>query len=168
MFKHRLLFTWLLPLIWTPVAALNFQYPGDEYGGFGLGSLPGLWIILVTGPISDANRLLPPVLLTGAATMSVAGLLLDRLRVSIVAWGALTVVFGSTICWYWLQSFPSWERAIGKNGSALAYFLPSLNAGLTAATIVMAATMSLYRIAVALHRHSPQDSPVNNDDSSRL
>jgi hypothetical protein len=167
MFKHRLLFTWLLPLIWTSVAAVNFRYPGDEYGGFGLGSLPGLWILLVTGPISDINRLLAPVLLTGAATMSVAGLLLDRLRVSMAAWSALTVVFGGLICWYWLQTFPSWERAMGKNGSLLAYLLPSFNAGLAASTVVLAATMPIYRIAASRHWLPSRDNTVNND-SSRL
>lgn len=138
-------FTWLLPLVWIPVCAVNYQFLGDEYGGFGVGSAAGLWILLVN-PISDASQVLAPVLITGAATMAVAGLMLDRLRIPFLTWLSLAFGFAFAFGIAWLQTFSTWQRSLGKNGSWLAYLLPSINVGLTTATMVMIIAFSLFRL----------------------
>lgn len=159
MMTRPLRFTWLLPLVWIPICALNYQFPGDEYGGFGVGSAAGLWILFVN-PISDASRVLVPVLVTGAGTMTMAGHMLDRLRVPFLTWLTLAVGFAFAFGIVWLQSFSTWQRALGKNGAWLAYFLPSINVGLTTATVVMIVAFSLFRsIECALQRRSHLQNP---------
>ena len=127
------------------MCALNYQFPGDEYGGFGVGSAAGVWILFIH-PISDAGRVLVPVLVTGAATMTIAGHMLDRLRIPLLTWLTLAVGFAFAFVIAWLQTFSTWQRALGKNGSWLAYFLPSINVGLTTATLVMIVAFSLFRL----------------------
>lgn len=71
--RRRWLFVWYLPAVWTTVAWSNFFHPGDEYGGFAASSLAGLWILLVFDFSGNINHAFPPVLLAGAATVSVFG-----------------------------------------------------------------------------------------------
>ena len=143
--RPRWLFVWFLPLVWTTVAWNNFAYPGDEYGGFGVGSLAGLWIFGVCDFGGNINRILPPVLFAGAATVAVFGLLLDRLRAPRRAW-ALVFASAAVSLYSWsFYSFPTVELALAKNGSYEAYILPSMNLGLYAATLTMLAGTGLYR-----------------------
>jgi hypothetical protein len=145
--RPRWFFVWYLPFAWTAVAWINFAHPGDEYGGFAGGSLAGLWILLVFDFSGNINLALPPVLLAGAATVSIFGWLLDKLRAPRPLWGVLFAgVAVSLFCWSFF-SFPSVERALAKNGSYEAYILPSMNLALYVATLATLAGTGLYRLA---------------------
>jgi hypothetical protein len=148
--RRRWFFVWYLPVVWTTVAWSNFYHPGDEYGGFAASSLAGLWILLVFDFSGNINQAFPPVLLAGAATVSIFGWLLDKLRAPRPLWGVLfAVVAVSLFCWSFF-SFPSVERALAKNGSYEAYILPSMNLGLYAATLASLAGTGLFRFAQRL------------------
>lgn len=87
--------------------------------------------------------------------MAMAGLMLDRLRIPFLTWLTLAVGFAFAFGIVWLQTFSTWQLALGKNGSWLAYFLPSINVGLTTATLLMIVGFSLFRlIECALQRRS--------------
>jgi hypothetical protein len=145
--RPRWLYAWLLPVVWTAVAWSNFAYPGDEYGGFGLGSLAGLWIIAIIDSITDPNRMLPLILIAGAVTVAAAGALMDKLRVPWIPFLVLWMGAAAALFLWWFVSFPSVERALAKNGSYQAYVLPSINIGLYIATITMLLATSIYRVA---------------------
>ncbi|HVW36999.1 MAG TPA: hypothetical protein VHB99_06830 [Pirellulales bacterium] len=148
--RRRWFFVGYLPIVWTTVAWSNFFHPGDEYGGFAASSLAGLWILLVFDFSGNINHALPPVLLAGAATVSVFGWLLDKLRAPRPQWGVLfAIVAVSLFCWSFF-SFPSVERALAKNGSYEAYILPSMNFGLYAATLGTLAGTGIFRLAQRL------------------
>jgi hypothetical protein len=143
---ERRLFVWLAPLLWTTVAWFNFQHPGDEYGGFAAGSLAGLWIVILFDVGGSPANMLPLILGAGAVTVAIAGLVLDKLRAPPAPWLALLVVFAVGLCLWELQSYPSMEKAISKNGSYAAYVLPGVNLGLYAATIATAIGTAAYRL----------------------
>jgi hypothetical protein len=163
--RPRWFYVWLLPILWTSVAWINFSYPGDEYAGFGVGSLAGLWILAVIGPISDMGRALPPVLLTGAATVAVAGVVLDKLRVPWLAWVVIYLGVATGLFLWTFGSYPSVERALAKNGSYAAYILPSMNLGLYAATITMLIGTGLFRLAFSRHRWAFPSGAMTDKDS---
>ena len=90
-------YVWMLPLVWTLVSFAAAHYPGDEYGLWGVGSLAGVWIIVILGNVSSVWEFLPFVLAAGAASMAVVGLLLDLLRTPrrwwLILWGVTAVAF---------------------------------------------------------------------------
>lgn len=146
--RRRWLMVWLLPLLWGAVSYLSFREPGDEYALFVVSSAAGIWIFAIIQDSGTPQQLYPWVLGTGLLTIGLLGLLLDLLRVRLRWWLALwTVValafFGTTIA-----NYPSYQRAIAKNGSLGAYVYFSLNAGLTMTTLLMlpaAGFMALFR-----------------------
>lgn len=144
--RPRWLYVWLVPIVWTAVVWTNYRYPGDEYGGFGGGAMAGLWSLKVLG-ITDPHRMLPPILLAGAATVAAAGALMDKLRAPWVPWIVLMLTVSTAFFAWWFGSFPSVERALGKNGSYQAYVLPSINIGIYAATLVVLPCTAIYRFA---------------------
>lgn len=73
-------YIWLVSLIWTVVTWISFYHPGDEYGIWAMGSLPGLWAVLVRGNQGDIHGLLMPVLGAGFLTMLIFGFVMDLLR----------------------------------------------------------------------------------------
>lgn len=148
--RPRWFFVGYLPVVWTTVAWINFFHPGDEYGGFAASSLAGLWILLVFDFSGNIKHAFPPVLLAGAATVSIFGWLLDKLRAPRPLWGVLfALVAVSLFCWSFF-SFPSVERALAKNGSYEAYILPSMNLGLYAATLATFVGTGLCRLVQRL------------------
>lgn len=146
--RRRWLYSWFLPLVFVTVAWHNFHYPGDEYAGFFLGGcLEGLWIFAI---IDDngwgVDRAAVFVVGAGAATVSVAGWLLDKLRVPYLAWCLLLWLTAGAVFAWSLSLFPTVERALAKNGSYEAYILPAINLGLIAATAVTFAGTGFFRV----------------------
>jgi hypothetical protein len=134
----------VLPLLWGVIDFVNFYYPGDEYGGWAGSSLPGLWgayFSLGNSP-SDA---LPPVLVAGVLVTVAFGWFMDWLRVPWSAWYAVWLVAaGLLFCWS-VSFYPTWDRAISKNGSIQAYILPALNLGLMFSSIACATVTAAVR-----------------------
>ena len=159
--RPRWLFVWLLPVVWTSVAWTNFYYPGDEYGSFVAGSLAGVWIALVVQMSGSPANMLPPLLMAGALTVAVAGLLMDLLRVRWTAWIVLWLGAAMLLFAWSFGSFASVERAISKNGSIQAYILPSINLGLYFASITMLLGAGAYRLFCRLRNRIARDSTMN-------
>ena len=150
--RPRWFYIWLLPAIWTAVAWANFAHPGDEYGGFAAGSLAGLWIVILFDVGGSPGGMLPLILAAGAATVAVAGLVLDKLRAPFIAWAAIVIVACPALCFWQLSHFETLERAISKNGSIESYVLPAINLALYAATLAVAIGTGLFRLAQALRK----------------
>ena len=78
----KLFYTWLLTLVWAVVCFASFFHPGDEYGLWAVGSMPGLWGVLLHGNQGDIHGLLLPMVGAGAVTVLPFALLMDLLRIS--------------------------------------------------------------------------------------
>jgi hypothetical protein len=138
------MFTVSLPAIWVVTSAAGFRFPGDEYGLWAVGSLPGLWFPVLLG-CGDLKVGLWLTLLAGGAVTAGFGAVTDRLRVRWLPWYALWVVAAGVICGLELSSYPSWAKAMSKNGSFQAYALSSLNVGLMLSTLAMIAATAAWR-----------------------
>lgn len=134
---HRYFFIWFLPVLWVCVAAVARSHPGDEYGLFLGGSVAGFWVEFLFREQGNVYAIMTRVMLAGAMTVSVAGWILDLLRVPRKAWFLLWMSLATFVCWYSVASFPSYANAITKNGSLTAYVCLSMNLGLYVSTILL-------------------------------
>lgn len=144
MSRPRRLYTVAIPVLWATVASVGFQYPGDEYGLWAAGALPGLWLPLLVGEGSPLRGFWV-VLAGGIIVTGALGAVLDRLRAPWLPWYALWVISAGVLCAATLASYPSWARAMSKNGSFQAYAMSSLNVGLTFSTAAMIVSTAAYR-----------------------
>lgn len=143
-------FVWFLPLAWAGCAWGATEHSGDEHMMFVVGSIAGFWIfaILDNADYPSIQQQAPLVIAAGAAAVAVVGLLLDWLRASRRIWAALWAVIAVAVCVTTIASYPSYQRAIAKNGSLLTYVYFSINYGLYLACIFMliiAPLMLLFR-----------------------
>jgi hypothetical protein len=143
--RPKWLFTVTIPAAWATTCFAGFHFPGDEYGLWAAASLPGLWLVFLI-PVNDVNVALWMILAAGSVVMAALGAVLDRLRSSFIVWYALWTVSAGMLCWLMLRDFPSWQRAMSKNGSFQAYALSAMNVGLLLSTIVVLAGTSLIRL----------------------
>ena len=146
MTRLRLLYTVLLPITSTALSAMSFRYPGDEYGLWAVSSMAGGWILVAAPSLHQGQApgtILPWVLAAGFLSLLPMGYLLDRLRAPrilfLVVWVTLAVLaVVSTI-----RQFPSYERAIAKNGSLAAYTLAGANFTLTVTALLFVGVFAL-------------------------
>jgi hypothetical protein len=109
-----------------------------------LGSVPGLWIV----PLLTFNEVaLMATFIIGAGTVSltIAGYFLDKLALPWSVWFTTWLAISATTFIRWFGNFPTAHRALSKNGSYEAYVLPSVNFGLTAATVIGIGSVLAYR-----------------------
>ncbi len=133
----RIFFVWILPLLWAACSLVQSQSPGDENGFYVVSSLPAAWMapFLLLGHAS--KEMIPIyVVLAGLPIMVGVGWVMDRLEIRKVVWAIVYLVAGITIFFLVVGSFPSLERAIGKNGSLWAYVVLASNLGLYASVIL--------------------------------
>ena len=139
----------VLPIVWVTVAAVSFQYPGDEYGLWAVGSAAGIWILWLFASLEAGvapGRILPSVLVAGVATMAVLGFVLDRLRsprVSLAVTWLVTTVF--TVA-FMLNQFDTYERAMAKNGSLQAYIFSAANLALLLVSLLFVLMTSIFAV----------------------
>lgn len=140
MVRRRMWFyCWVTPLLWAVISRTALEYPGDEYGVWGVGSLAGLWILFLASPGGDVRVIAWYVLAAGVAVMALSGWVLDVLRVPRRAWLAVWIAVAFAICVASIASHGSYRRAIAKNGSLATYVLFSLNFGSYVSWPVLAA-----------------------------
>lgn len=142
----RWFYVWLMPLMWTLISWANTYFPGDEYALAGLGAMAGLWILFIVENTGGFWNVFWKVLVAGAVTMAVAGLVLDLLRAPRRLWAAGLVIAAIAICVLMIASYGSYEKAMGKHGSLLAYVFFSLNTGLYASSALLLVVMLIARI----------------------
>jgi hypothetical protein len=146
--QPRRLFIITIPVLWATICTASFQYPGDEYGLWAIGALPGLWVPLLVHEGSPLSGLWL-ILAGGIPVMAGMGAILDRLRAPWLAAYAFWVIVAGCVCAAAIGSFPSWTMAIAKNGSFQAYALSSLNLGLAFAGVGLIVVTGLYRAVQA-------------------
>jgi hypothetical protein len=145
--RRNLFYVWLLPLIWAVCSYIHFFYPGDEYMVWGYSSIAGTWIFFVTGWGDFHNPLFPvAIAATGAVVMAAVGLLMDRLRVRKVLWGAMFAIAAVVVFVASLKAFPSIEKALSKHGSWMAYICSSINLAIYLSVIASVPVALLERI----------------------
>ena len=135
--RRRWLFVWLLPLMWLIQSWASSHHSGDEHGMFLVSALAAAWIALLIDLPAGLRSQVPYILLAGALSFAVLGLVLDLLRASFRVWRVLFVLAAVAVCVTLIASFPSYDKAISKNGSLLAYVFFSLNAALYIAGALM-------------------------------
>ncbi|MGC1273035.1 MAG: hypothetical protein WBC44_04965 [Planctomycetaceae bacterium] len=141
------LFAVIVPTIWAITCIVAFQYPGDEYGLWSGAALPGLWLPILV-PVGDIKHILWFTIPAGVLVMAALGAALDRLRSSFRAWYAIWVIAAGLLCFWNLSEYPTWSRAMAKNGSFQAYALSALNVGLLFATVVVIAGTAIWRVTL--------------------
>jgi hypothetical protein len=122
-------YVWLLPALFAAIGLLALGHPGDEYGLLLLGTISGIWSF----PLADAGspqRGGVVLILAGAIVMAAIGWGHDRMRTPPWRLAAYALAAAGLALWLLLSGQDSYERAIAKNGSLLAYVLCALNLGL--------------------------------------
>lgn len=127
-----------LPSVWLVAALLSWTHPGDEYGLFMVACLPTVWIAEIASLLHYTNLrgVLPIMLATGVIMMSLAGWLMDTLRVWRSLWLPLFVLGTLALVWCGLSEYPSYARAMAKNGSLTAYVSAATNLSLYLSVIL--------------------------------
>lgn len=134
--RPQRLFVWLVPACWIAGCLVGFRHPGDEYALFALGSLAGLWVMLVVGDTGSTATVLAPMLLAGVATMALFGVLLDRLRASWRVWLVALLAVAGAALWLLLHGHADLDAARQKHGSLLAFGICALQLGGYGATLL--------------------------------
>lgn len=132
-----------LPLLWGTIDFINFYYPGDEYGGWAVSSLPGFWGAFFAS--GNPFRILIFVLPAGVITTLAFGWIMDWLRVPWSAWYGIWLIAAGLLFFWAVSQYPTWHRAISKNGSIQAYILPALNLGLMFSSVASATVTAAVR-----------------------
>jgi hypothetical protein len=125
-----------LPVIWLVAALSSWDHPGDEYGLFALSCAPAAWVAPFLA-YTHLREVLPILLAAGMATMALVGWLMDGLRVRRAAWLPLFALGAVALVLYALSEYPSYQRAMAKNGSLMAYASAATNVSLYLSSILV-------------------------------
>lgn len=126
-------FRFLIPGAWGANTWVSFHHPGDEYGLFGVGALPAVWLIYIAAP-QKMMAALAPIIAGGMASLFLAGWALDVMRARLTAWAVAVLLLTAALVTWSIASFPSYDRALAKNGSLTAYVSGALNVSLYVVT----------------------------------
>jgi len=125
----------LVPVFWMTGVSLGFHHPGDEYGLWVISALPGAWLGFLFPIVGDIGGFAPKVVVAGGACMAAVGWVMDGLRVPFRPW-MLGILLGTVgLCFQTIAQYPSYERAMGKNGSLAAYVLFGWNLSVAGASL---------------------------------
>lgn len=153
--RRRCFFRLTLPLLFAALAYGGYRHPGDEYGLCGVGSIAGFWFVMVFGDQGSIEQIVTRGIIAGAITMFLLGWVLDALRVRRRWWLPLWLLIAATICYTSIASFPSYQRAMSKNGSIWSYFFFSANFGLLISVLIAAAVTAPWCIIQWWRRPRP-------------
>lgn len=149
----RRLYRILLPLLWLVAAMTSYQHPGDEYGMFIVSALPASWILAIVSE-SNIQNILPLVFMAGAVPVALSGWALDRLRVRLLLWLPLFLTITVALVLYSLSGYPTYQRAMAKNGSLTAYISAGSNLALYLSTIVSYLATLVIRVVQAVRQRT--------------
>ena len=128
----KYLYLWLIPLLWSASSLFSFNFPGDEYAIYSISSIAGSWFVMIFPIGGDIHDFVFRGTITaiGAIVMLIIGLLMSKLKVNFKLWLLFYLIASIAIFLLSINSYPSIERALSKNGSYWAYIFGSLNLGL--------------------------------------
>lgn len=153
--RRHWFFRILLPIAFAALAYGGYRNPGDEYGLCGVGAIAGFWFVMIFGDHGSIEQIVTRAIVIGVITMFALGWLLDALRVRRRWWLSLWLLLAVTICYTSIASYPSYARAMSKNGSFWSYFFFSLNFGLLISILLSALAVAPWRIAAWHRRRKP-------------
>ena len=136
----KYLFVWLIPVLWSASSLLSLNWPGDEYGLYAVSSLAGTWIVFLVKPGGSPHDMAfwLPITVCGILVMSICGFVLSLLKASLKVWIPVYLLSAVALCVLAVCSYPSFEKAMSKNGSLWAYIFSSMNIGLYVSVIFTA------------------------------
>jgi hypothetical protein len=153
--RRRWFFRIILPLVFALFAYGGYRNPGDEYGLCGVGAIAGFWFIMLFGDHGSIEQIVTRAIIVGVITMFALGWLLDALRVRRRWCLPLWLVTAATICYTSIASYPSYDRAMSKNGSIWSYLFFSANFGLLISVLFAAAVAAPWRFVQWWRRPRP-------------
>ena len=143
-------FVFCLPLAWCVTCIVGFQFPGDEYGWWALGSMAGAWLALLHN-FGDIHQALAPVAVAGVAVMAAVGRGMDALGAPIRDWTIAWIVV-----WILLATggvaFDSLDLV--RRLSVPAYLINGVNVALYVSVLIA--------ISLALLRRRPAGSAIGS------
>jgi len=113
-----------VPGLWVACSLIHFQFPGDEYTLWAIGSMAGSWIFLLLPNVGDIHQgwIRCSVAGTGALVMTMVGWILCGLNVRKRIWIGLWAVGAVVWSGFMMSRFTSPAEALAKNGSWWTYF----------------------------------------------
>lgn len=142
----------VLPVICVATAYGSYRHPGDEYGLFFFGGVsPGLGVYILL----ERLGLWRPGDVAVAAGIAIVA---SGILVTLFAWfavllrarwwfiGVLWVIHFGALMRSSLGAYPTYARAMSKNGSLEAYVYASSNMGLYGSLLVCVIVVGLYRL----------------------
>ncbi|MEZ6126199.1 MAG: hypothetical protein R3C49_23980 [Planctomycetaceae bacterium] len=156
-FRTIAMFCICVPGLWLIAVLVSANHPGDEYGLIGVASLPAWWIaplIWLLGMNVIRQKLLAIVLISvaGCTALFAVGWAMDRLKVSARFWALTVLAFFAWTLWLSLSQYPTYARAIAKNGSIHAYWSASLAVSVYTMSVACLAVTGVWRLAVRIFR----------------
>lgn len=119
-----------IPALWLILAIISFYHPGDEYALFFVSTMAGSWIFFIIDTVGDVKYAPFYNLPIGVCVLAGIGYLMDKLSVSKLVWCLLFVLCSMGLIFNVLWQYPSYERAMSKNGSLTAYVSAACNMGI--------------------------------------
>jgi hypothetical protein len=95
----------------------------------------------------------------GAPIIALAGWCMDRVRVRWWVWLPLWLALAATICITSILDYPSYQRAISKNGSLQAYVLFGSNFSLMLTSLFLLVGFGFFAIPRAIRRWKLRQEP---------
>jgi Na+/citrate or Na+/malate symporter len=114
-------------------------------------------------PVGHPGNILPAVLVTGFATMTVLGYLLDRLYAPRIPFVVTWFISATLLIIYQLSSYPSYQEALSKNGSLQAYVLSGANFTLTATALLFFVTSAAWTLFPKFRDPAVVAAPQNSN-----
>jgi hypothetical protein len=149
----RIFFVVVVPICWLAATVVSWNHPGDEYILYAVGLLPTVWIL----PFLEYTHLrdvLIHALVSGTVTMALIGWIMDLLRLWRLAWWVTYVLAAAGLTFWALSEYPSYERAMSKNGSLTAYIASACNVSLFGNCVVFLVIGGYVRSVRAVSRRS--------------
>lgn len=147
-----------IPVAWVVAALASWRHPGDEYAMFFVGGAAPAMPVIVgldwmgLSPPGSMDAICLTVIAIGLVLMLGLTALSAWMRVPLLPVAALWVAGATALVWFSLASYPSYERAMGKNGSLTAYVSSASNMALVGALIFCLVATAAWRGVARLRR----------------
>jgi hypothetical protein len=166
----KYVYVWLLPLLWSICSLLSFEFPGDEYGIYAVSSMAGTWAVFLFNIQGDIHKFAfrGTITTTGIIVMLIMGFILAKLRVKMKLWFVLYLTLAAVILAITINSYPSLEKALSKNGSWWAYIFGSLNLGLYASVILSVIITLIVKLFGKNKIRSHKAVILSNNNTTRI
>ena len=125
--KEKVIFFLIIPIVWMISSVCSYHYPGDEYFLYYAGSIVGTKILDSIGTV-HLNNYLPFIgVLVSLPSILLITYILYKLRLNWKLILSLWLVVTVALCLSAILDFPSYAKAISKNGSLQAYIFAAIN-----------------------------------------